>query len=507
MKLQFGQYSIDVGRQELSDAEGLVELEPQVFTLIAYLADNAERVVSKDELIEHVWEGRVVSDANLNTRINAARRAVGDDGKAQSVIKTYPRRGFRFVAEIGGQPDVMKVAQFRGKSKVSVMPFRNQSNDAELDHFCEALTEDLIAELCQVSQLTVASRTSEYATNHSDSAGQALSVKYLVEAGVRQMGRKIRISTTLINTSQDSVIWSDHFIVNNEDTFEAEEEAIQNIAVDLIPTILRTERQHALDMTDPGAWEYYLRGWGRLHDHGFVGAIDEAELAIKDFKLAIELDPKLADAHAGVARASWVTAAFWNLPNRLELQEQALKYAKQSVLLNNFDCSTVTTLGIVLAHSGQIEEGMAVLKRAVTLAPNNVEARLHIGLSYVFKGQISHSIDELKWVWEQGRLHPYHGAAAAWLAMALVFDNRAVEAEHFAQEAVANPRTQFWANVSLILSLIGQDKQQEAVVARKALQDFRPELTCKIVKILLPVAAPEFVQLTYDRLRASGLPD
>ena len=99
MDIRFGAYTLDPDRQELLGPGGAVEVEPQVFSLLTFLAENADRVVTKDEIIAHVWDGRIVSDANLNSRINAARKAVGDDGKAQAVIRTYPRRGFRFVAQ------------------------------------------------------------------------------------------------------------------------------------------------------------------------------------------------------------------------------------------------------------------------------------------------------------------------------------------------------------------------------------------------------------------------
>lgn len=104
MIYRFDQYTLDTERLELRHAEDTLDIEPQVFRLLVHLIENRERVVGKEELIETVWAGRVVSDATLNTRINAVRRAVGDDGKAQSIIRTYPRRGFRFVAEVTQEP-------------------------------------------------------------------------------------------------------------------------------------------------------------------------------------------------------------------------------------------------------------------------------------------------------------------------------------------------------------------------------------------------------------------
>ena len=100
MSYRFGDYAIDPQNYELSENGAPVALEPQVFSLILLLIENRERVVTKDELIDTVWNGRIVSEATLSSRISAARRAVGDSGAEQSVIRTIPRRGFRFVASV-----------------------------------------------------------------------------------------------------------------------------------------------------------------------------------------------------------------------------------------------------------------------------------------------------------------------------------------------------------------------------------------------------------------------
>jgi len=102
MNFRFGPYTLDLDRQDLQGPEGPVEGEPQVFALLTFLAENADRVVLNDEIFEAVWDGHIVSDASLNTRINTARREVGDDGHRQEVIRTCPRRRFRFVAVVEG---------------------------------------------------------------------------------------------------------------------------------------------------------------------------------------------------------------------------------------------------------------------------------------------------------------------------------------------------------------------------------------------------------------------
>src|SRR3979490_3299509 len=105
MTLSFGDCEINLERRELWRAKRPVHVQPQVFDLLVYLVQNRDRVASKDDLIASVWSGRIVSDSTLTSRINAARKAVGDSGKDQRLIRTIPRRGFRFVGAVHVQPD------------------------------------------------------------------------------------------------------------------------------------------------------------------------------------------------------------------------------------------------------------------------------------------------------------------------------------------------------------------------------------------------------------------
>ena len=100
MRYLFEEYAFDTDRRELHHGADVVSVAPQVFDLLDYLIRNRERVVSKDDLINAIWNGRIVSDAALTTRVNAARSAVGDSGEEQRLIKTLPRKGFRFVGAV-----------------------------------------------------------------------------------------------------------------------------------------------------------------------------------------------------------------------------------------------------------------------------------------------------------------------------------------------------------------------------------------------------------------------
>ena len=111
MIIGFGECEIDVERRELYRAKSLVHVEPQVFDLLLYLISNRDRVVTNDDIFAAVWNGRIVSEAALSSRLNSARQAINDSGWVQSLIRTIPRRGFRFIGEVRKPQDFPTVAR------------------------------------------------------------------------------------------------------------------------------------------------------------------------------------------------------------------------------------------------------------------------------------------------------------------------------------------------------------------------------------------------------------
>lgn len=133
MVLVFGDHRLDLERRELRRGGAPVDLEPKAFDLLAYLVQHRDRVVSKDDLLDAMWDGRIVSEAALTTRINAVRRALGDDGKAQRLVRTFVRRGVRFIADVVELPDPAAPAapSVADKPAIAILPFENLTGDPE----------------------------------------------------------------------------------------------------------------------------------------------------------------------------------------------------------------------------------------------------------------------------------------------------------------------------------------------------------------------------------------
>ncbi len=169
MTYHFNDLTLDSERRELRRGDALVAVEPQVFDLLEFLIRARDRVVSRDEVLAAVWHGRIVSEATLSSRVNAARTAIGDNGEQQRLIRTLPRKGLRFVGEVREDAaPVRPVADSATPARpsegpsIAVLPFTNMSGDPEQDYFADGIAEDITTALARCSRRTVIARTTEF---------------------------------------------------------------------------------------------------------------------------------------------------------------------------------------------------------------------------------------------------------------------------------------------------------------------------------------------------------
>src|SRR5262245_58116632 len=211
----FGNHLLDIDRRELKRGSELISIGPQVFDLLVYLVRHRERVVSKDDLIEEVWAGRIVSESTLTSHINAVRKAVGDSGDEQHLIRTVARKGFRFVGEIKEHPDQARDAAGQtveqtttlalpNRPSIAVLPFQNLSGDPEQEYFADGIVEDIIMALSRLRWLFVIARNSSFTYKGRavdvKQVGRDLGVRYVLEGSVRKSGNRVRIAGQLIDS-------------------------------------------------------------------------------------------------------------------------------------------------------------------------------------------------------------------------------------------------------------------------------------------------------------------
>ncbi len=248
MIYQFADYSLDVDRQELRHGAELVDVEPQVLDLLQYLIRHRERVVSKDDLIEHVWHGRIVSDSTLTSRITAARHAIGDNGDHQRLIRTIARKGIRFVGEVRDDkssptgdgathtmPSSPRVTAPRlpDKPSIAVLPFTNMSGDPEQEYFADGITEDIITDLSKIAGLLVIARNSSftYKGKNADirTIGRELGVRSVLEGSVRRASNRVQITAQLVNAENGAHLWAERYDRDLTDIFAVQDDVTRSI--------------------------------------------------------------------------------------------------------------------------------------------------------------------------------------------------------------------------------------------------------------------------------------
>ena len=317
MRYLFEDYAFDTDRRELHCGADVVSVAPQVFDLLDYLIRNRERVVSKDDLLKVIWNGRSVSDAALATRLYVARSAIGDSGDEQRLIKTLPRKGFRFVggvqeaqgpagatvtSNLGEEPK--PALPLPDKPSVAVLPFANLSSDPEQEYFADGMVEDIITALSRFKALFVIARNSSFTYKGRavdvKQVGRELGVRYVLEGSVRKAANRVRITGQLVDTATGAHLWADRFDGGLGDVFDLQDRVTESVVGAIAPTVEKIEIERAKHKPTESldAYALYLRGLAAFYQFGNRQANREA---LRLFNSAIELDPDFASAYGRAA--------------------------------------------------------------------------------------------------------------------------------------------------------------------------------------------------------------
>lgn len=280
----FEDYVLDQQRRELTLRGEVVTIGPQVFDLLLLLISNRDRVISKDELLQTVWSGRVVSESTVASHINAVRKAIGDSGEQQRLLRTVARKGYRFVGEARQAPDSeapaallaeqtpAPVLPLPGTPSITVLPFQNLSGDPGQDYFADGIVEDIIVALSRIRWLFVIARNSSFTFKGRDvdimDVGRKLGVRYVLEGSVRRVANRVRITGQLIDASSGTHIWAERYEGRLDDIFELQDQLAASVVGAIAPQLERAEIERAKRKPTDSlcAYDYYLRGTAKLHN-------------------------------------------------------------------------------------------------------------------------------------------------------------------------------------------------------------------------------------------------
>jgi TolB-like protein/DNA-binding winged helix-turn-helix (wHTH) protein len=384
MLYRFGIFELDTAKAELRADGQPHPVEPQVFALLTLLVENRERLVSRDEILDKVWDGRVVSDAALASRIKSARQALGDDGQAQQFIRTIHGQGFRFVAEVkvarvvqlaDPPPVELLVGQHTElptRPSIAVLPFRLIGDAGRYAAIADALPHELITELSRLRWLFVTARGSSFRLRAEDAdmreIGRVLGIRYCLSGAVDVAGSNLVVTVELVDTRNDGVVWADRFAGSIDDVHAIREDIRSRILTALELQIPLHEANLArLTVTENlDAWSAYHLGL--QHMYRFNRTDNAAATAL--FQQAVAQDPGFARAHAGLSFVHFQTAFMRHTDDIAGESALARRFAQRGLELDPLDPFVNFTMGRTYWLAGDLEGGLAWLERATAISPN-----------------------------------------------------------------------------------------------------------------------------------------
>ena len=522
MKIVFGEHVLDPDRRELTRGSEAVALGPQVFDLLVHLVHNRERVVTKDDLIEVVWGGRIVSESTLTSHINAVRKALGDSGREQRLIRTIARKGYRFVGELR-EADALESADpasrheslaralaLPDRPSIAVLPFLNLSGDPSQDYFVDGVVEDIIAALSRISWLFVIGRNSSFTYRgravDEKQVGRELGVRYILEGSVRKAEGRVRITGQLIDATTGMNLWSERCEGKIDDIFELQDQMTANVVGAIAPQLERAEIERAKHKPTESldAYDYYLRAMANLH-FGTREALDEA---LRLLYKAIELDSEYAPAYGMAAWCHlWRKINGW-MNDRAREMAEGTRLALRAIELGKDDAVALTRAGSALSHlAGDLDGSVALLDRATVLNPNLAAAWFLGGFVRLWRGDPDGAIAHITQAMRLSPLDPEMYRMQAGMAAAHLFAKRFDDASSWAAKSFRDLPTFLIVEAFIAASHALAGRTDKARRAMQHLRQLDPALRISNLTDYLPIRRPQDLAILSDGLRKAGLPE
>jgi TolB-like protein len=511
MGWRFEDCELDLDRFELRRAGRPVALEPQAMRILIELIEHRDRVVEKTKLLDSVWGDRFVSESALTTQIKALRRAVGDTGRDQRVVRTVHGRGYMFVAPVtddstpgggdvgDGEPD---------NPVLAVLPFTNLTTEPGHAHVADGLTHDIITALSKHRWLRVLARATAAGYVGPDAGARMrddLGVDYVVEGTVRFGGGRLRVTASLTATRDGVSRWAERYDRTVEDLFDVLDEITEMIAATVEPEVGYAERDRVRRRPPAD-----LRSWDLFHmgiAHFFRFTAEDNLESQRVLARCRELDPDFADAHAWWAYATVLGMVYWETDPDPAALDAALAATQRALEMDEQNAVFHMLRGRVQLARREYSNALAENRRAVELNPTFAAAYCGLGDSLCYEGRYDEAIAQFERSVALGAHDPQRWAFLSYGALALLFAGRFEEALEWADRAAALPNYQYWTTAHRLVALTRLDRRDEADAVLRTLQRQCPDFTVAYARQkLFFLKRDEQLDLYLGALADAGVP-
>ena len=519
MLFQFDNFGIDTDRRQLRGASGVIHVEPQVFDLLLYFAQNPNRVISKNELIKQIWVGRVISDATLNSRMNSARRAVGDTGKKQALIRTVQRRGFLFSGEVttrtsdplfadGSMANSMPGLPLAlpDRPSIAALAFQNLSGDPQQEYFADGIVEDILTGLSRIKWLFVVARNSSFVYKEQavdvKRVGRELGVRYVLEGSIRKTGERVRIAAQLLEAETGGHLWAERYDRRLEDIFALQDEITVSVLGAIEPSLrdaeierVKRKRPENLD-----AYDLVLRATPWV----YVAMPEQASKAIPLLEQALALEADYAAAHGLLAWCQEILfmRAGFTENNRI----RAIRHARTALHHARDDVMALSLAAFVIGLvEHDCQTAVETFERALALSPSSA---FTLFMGCVVQGLAGNADRAIEWGERALRISPFDRLAYLphqALAISHFQLGRHEEAANAARRAAESNPDFAGSHILLAAALAKLGRAEAAKAAAMHVLALQPSFSAREFCAAVGIA-PLLAEPLTDAWRQAGLP-
>ncbi len=483
--------------------------------MLALLAENHDRVVDKDEMVEVVWGGRFMSDAAVTTVVKQVRRAIGDDGAAQEIIRTVRGRGYRLVAPVtlsvgaAVAAPVEAVAEVAGPPTIAVLPFARAGLAGPLEVLGDAIPAEIISALSRLRSVRVIARESAFrfrgATVDFAALRGALGAGYALSGSVEAGAGRIAVDVDLVDTRGGVVIWSERFGGTQDDLPEIRARITGAVvaALDLQIPMAEAAQARLKPVETLDAWSAYHLGLSHMYRFNRQDNAAAAGL----FAQATRLDPGFANAWAARSFTSYQDAFMEYVPDRAAAMRAALEQAERSVELDPLGPYGNFALGRISVLTGRPDDGIPWLDRAVQLSPSYAKGHYSRALLQMIAGRGAEALAGVDLAEGLSPLDPLLSPMRGVRALAHFGEGDGAAAAHWAELAARTSQGHIMNVMTAAAILRIEGRTDAADYWTGVARDWRPDASIGLWLRAIPLKQAEARARIAAALRAQGFPD